>query len=167
MSASSNQPLVLNQLAESMDFQENENPIELMELFLKKTASVVNTKEGALYIPLEIGNFQKWFTPNEPFVLRNDYRQLFDMVGLNGGTAIPAGTTSFPHGIVGITTFTRIFGTATNSDTPVKFLPLPYTSNISNKSIEIWFDPTNVNITVGSAQSPLTQCYVIGEYLKT
>lgn len=167
MSISSDQPLLSNQLPESLDFTFDNDPIQSMGLYLKRTANILNTKQGGIYLPIENANFNQFFTPNEPFVLRNGYRKLFDMVALNGGPLAPGANYSFPHGIMGITMFTRIYGTATNSDTPVSYLPLPYVPDAPNRGITIWFDPTDVNISIGSTQTALTQCYIIGEYLKT
>ena len=167
MSLSSNQPLLSNQLPESLDYEFQDNPILSIQQYLRRTANIMNTKIGGYFVPMENANFEQFFTPGTPFVFRNGYRQLFDLVALNSGVIPNDGAThSFAHGITGITTFTRIYGTATTS-TPT-YLPLPYASNTANNNIEIWFDNTNVNIIVGMAVvSNLTQCYIIGEYLKT
>lgn len=158
-------PLISNQLPISLDFpQEEIQWHETVQLYLKRIANIINTKEGALYTLTEIANFQQYFTLTNTQKFRNVYRKTFDMVFLNGGN-IGAGTTaSFPHNIVGITAATRIFGTATTTDVPVKFIPLPYVSQVEAEEIQIYLTPTNVVLVNGTLT--LTQAYITSEYVK-
>jgi hypothetical protein len=171
---SSNQPLLANQLPISEDFSSQEkDPLNNLQNLYRRVANVVNTKEGALYSLQEIGTFQQFFSTTttsggtlNAFVFRNTYRKVFDMVQLNGGN-IPSGTTvSFPHGITGITMCTRIYGTATTVEGTPKFLPLPYPNATSNQTITIYCDATNVYLINGAGQQPLSQAYIILEYVK-
>ena len=162
---SSDQPLVANQLPISVDFpRDTQEFIDTLSLLYKRIANSVNTKEGAIYLPLEIATFQLYFTSNDPQRLRNTYRKTFDMVDLNGGNIAPGATASFSHDIIGIVACTRIFGTATTTDAPVRYIPLPYVSQISAENVQIYLTPTNVVLVNGT--STLTQAYITAEYVK-
>ena len=162
----SDQPLITNQLPTSFDIPEDEKEWkETMVTMVKRINIVVNTKEGALFIPQEIANFNSWFTVGDTQKFRNGYRKTFDMVALNGGNITPGSTASFPHGITGITTATFIFGTATTNDVPVKYIPLPYVSQVNAERVQIYITPTNVVLANGTLT--LTQAYITCEYLKT
>ena len=158
-------PLISNQLPISFDLPDEIDQWRIeMELMVKRINGVVNTKEGALYIPQEIASFNLYFDPSSTQKFRNVYRKTFDMVALNGGPLNPTTTYSFAHGITGIVDPTRIFGTATNNVPPISFLPLPYASTTVARMIEIYATQTNVIIITGN--QTLTQCYITLEYTK-
>lgn len=162
----SNLPLISNQLPISLDFPDKQDEFnETIQLYLKRMASILNTKEGGLYLPIEMATFKQFFTPANPQKFRDVYRKEFDMVSLNGGSIAPSATLSFPHGIAGITTATFILGTATNS--AGRFLPLPYVNFTLTSCIQIDMDSTNVYLSNGSTQLALTQAYITAEYVKT
>jgi len=129
------------------------------------TASILNIKEIASYEKGELLNGQQWFSlGNNPRKPRYSVRRVFDMVEMNGGAPIPAGPSSFPHGITGIQVPTRIFGTATVAG-PI-YLPLPYVNvTTTGNDIEINIDATNVNIN-NAYGVDLDQCYITFEYIK-
>jgi hypothetical protein len=153
-----------------VEFQIPEDEDFFRELIAKRerlTASIINIKENANYEKEELLTAQQWFDTvspsiNSPLKARYSFRKVFDLVALNGGVAIPPGPSAFPHGITGIVTPTRIFGTATSAG-PV-YLPLPFAGAAGN-NIEIFFDNVNVNIN-NNYGAALTQCYVVFEYLK-
>lgn len=175
MSISSNAPLLLNQLPVSVEFTTNPKELqETLSLLYKQIAAAVNSKEGASYVLFEQGNFDQYFaylpasTTPSPNVFRPVYRKVFDMVVMNGGPILAGSTASFAHGIAGITQTTRIYGSATNSDAPVKYLPLPYASaTLVTSQIQIYLTPTNVVLVNGSTQTSLTKATIVAEYLKT
>lgn len=129
------------------------------------TASILNIKEIASYEKGEQLNGQQWFSlGNNPRKPRYSVRRTFDLVEMNGNAPIPAGPSSFAHGITGILVPTRIFGTATDA-TP-NYLPLPYVNvTTPGNDIEIYFDNTNVYIN-NAYGADLVQCYVTFEYIK-
>jgi hypothetical protein len=160
-------PLIANQLPVSFDLPEDQEQWRIeMELMVKRIANVVNTKEGALYVPQEVATFQLYFTPPpDTQVFRNTYRFTFDMVALNGGVPLaPTTPYSFAHGIVGITQATMIWGTAVTDDVPPRFVPLPYVSQVEAEEIQIYMTATTINIVTGS--NTLTSCLITTEYLK-
>ena len=111
-------PLIANQLPVSFDLPEDQREWRIeMEVMVKRIANVVNTKEGALYVPQETATFQLYFDPANTQRFRNTYRYTFDMVELNGGVSLaPTTTYSFAHGIVGMIACTMIWGTATTDE---------------------------------------------------
>ena len=161
-------PSVVNQLPLSIDFpKEQPKFLETLTLLYKRIADAVNTKEGGLFTLQEYFDSQQYFTPGIPNKFRNVYRKVFDMVNLNGGNIAPGSTISVAHDINGILIPTHIYGSATNSDSPAKFLPLPYVSaTLITDQIQIYLTPTNVVLINGSTQTTLTQAYVVAEYLK-
>lgn len=168
MSFTNDNALQLNQLPLSVDFPEEFDKFLLeMTLLYRRIANSVNSKEGALFSLQELGNFQQYFMQGNTGVFRNTFRKVFDMVNLNGGPIGAGATITFAHGITGITAISHIYGGAINSDTPTKFLPLPYvsTTDITNQ-IQIYLDPTNVTLINGASQSILNQAYIVSEYLK-
>jgi hypothetical protein len=134
-------------------------------------SQILNMKDTGLYLPVELVNGQKWFsdptlsaiTAGKLPSLRQAYRRV-----VNFGTLPNAATTTVAHNIVGIsssTTFTRIYGAA--SDTVAQtYLPLPYVSTVLANMIEVSVDATNVSITTSIDYSAYTFCYIILEYLK-
>ncbi len=167
MTFSSNNALQLNQLPLTLNFPKTYDEfLPIMTLLYKRIVASMNTKEGSLYSLEELGNFNQYFTLNDPLTFRNVYRKVFDVVDENGGP-IPAGATvNFAHNITGIVSCTHIYGTATNSDVPVHYLPLPYASSTAGKVVELYATPTEIFVINGATQSALTQCYVVLEYVK-
>lgn len=162
---SSDQPLIANALPISVEFpRDQESFINIIDLLYKRIANSVNSKESALYLLQELATFKLYFTSNDPMVFRNVYRKTFDMVNLNGGNIAAGATVSFPHNITGIVACTFIFGTATTSDAPVRYVPLPYVSQVAAENIQIYLTPTNVILINGN--SILTQAYITAEFVK-
>ncbi len=158
------------QQLEQADVQSDDFKRLLVRLYqnINTICLALNVKESAYYDQQEFLNSQLFFpNPVTPTGQRPTYRQAFRMV-VNFGALPNAGTTSVAHGItIGSTyTFTRIYGTATNS-TATSFLPLPYASTTLNENIEINIDDTNINITTGIDYSDYTTTYVIFEYIKS
>jgi hypothetical protein len=104
MSFSSDQPSLVNQLPVSLDLPKTwEQAHEIISIMIKLQNDAINKKEGSLYIPVELGNFQSYYTRGDANTFRNAYRKVFDLVGLNGNVNIGAGATvTFPHGITGL-----------------------------------------------------------------
>lgn len=169
LSFSSDQAILVNQLPLSVDFpRDQEKFLEALTLLYKRIANSVNTKEGGLFSLQELFDSQQYFIPAQPNTFRNVYRKVFDMVSLNGAPIAAGATATFAHNIAGIVTCTHIYGGATNSDNPKKFLPLNYVSaTLITDQIQIYLDPTNVTLINGSTQTALTQAYIVAEYVKT
>jgi hypothetical protein len=70
------------------------------------------------------------------------------------------------HGITcnASTTFTRIYGVATNPVAPYSYIPLPYVG-VPGGSIELNVDGMNINIITTDDKTAYTRCYVVVEYL--
>jgi len=133
-------------------------------------ALVLNTKDSAYYNTSEFINGQLFFpnpANNSSTSAAPDFRQVYRTV-VNFGALPNTGTTSVPHKITVTpkTTFTRIYGAASNT-TGNSYLPLPYASSTAANNIELNVDATNVNITTGSNRSLYTITYVILEYLQS
>lgn len=169
MSFSSDPAILVNQLPLSVDFpRDQEKFLEALTLLYKRIANSVNTKEGGLFSLQELYDSQQYFIPTQPNTFRNVYRKVFDMVTLNGGPIAAGATATFAHNIVGIVAPTSIYGGATNSDAPVKYIPLPYVSaTLVTDQVQIYLTPTNVVLVNGATQTALTQAYIVAEYVKT
>lgn len=157
MSSSSDVGLQINQLPFSIQFpQEDDEFFPHLTLWARQVADAVNTKTAGLYTLQEKFNGNQFFTTNNPNIFRNVYREVFDMVALNGGNIAGGATASFPHNISGLFQTALIYASCTSTDPK-------YFSVMGPNSA--WLNATNVNFTNPTA-SPLTQCVVIAEYLK-
>jgi hypothetical protein len=162
MSFSSDKPLMSNQLPLSIDLPEDAIELNtyLTEL-LRLSANVINTKEGALYMPQELATFQQYFT-SDPLVTRNVYRKVVDC-----GTLPNTSLKAIPHGIAfdSACSTTRIYGSATD---PVGliFIPLPLGSPVAGASVEVYLTATDIVIVTGVDRTNYTRCTIVIEYTK-
>lgn len=138
---------------------------------LNVMANVLNVKDSGYYFTnQEFVNGQQYFpnpNNNSSTMSAPIPRQVFRVV-INFGALPNATTQSVAHGITcnANTTFTRIYGCATNPST--EYIPLPYSSATSvNDNIELYVDTTNVNVKTAANYSTYTVTYIIVEYLKT
>lgn len=165
MTFSSNQSLNTNQLPVSLDINpEEQNYQSILQLYLRRIANAVNTKESGLFLLIENANFEQWFTA-DPNQNRNAYRTTFDLVALNAGN-IPNGTTNIvlspttqPPEIDGYMFPVQGFGGAV--DTGGKsYFP-------SDPNIEITYtDSTNTITIINNTGNALTWLVWVMEYLK-
>ena len=150
MSFSSDQSLLVNQLPLSIEFpKDQEKFLEAITLMYKRIANAVNTKEGSLFPLQEVGNFQQYYTANNPQTFRNVYRKVIQI------TALAAGANNFAHGISSIAgfTFTNVYGAIQNA-TPTLVAPIPQGQPTgSAKGVSVEVNATNVVVTL-SAGSP-------------
>ena len=134
-------------------------------------ALVTNIKDSGYYNTQEFINSQLWFpnplynssTPQESD-MRTDYRLV-----INFGALPNAATKSVAHGITctAQTTFTRIYGTASDTTNRV-YKPIPYASATDvAHNIELYVDATNVNVISGTNYSSFDTTYIILEYLQS
>lgn len=140
---------------------------------INQIALALNVKDTGYYDTLELINGQAFF-PNPAYSSNTQvapiYRSVFRKV-INFGALPNAATKSVAHGIepVGLNngfTFTRIYGTASNTAAQT-YIPLPYSSSTLNENIKLNVDGTNVNVTTAIDYSAYTVTYIILEYLRT
>lgn len=140
---------------------------------INQIALSLNVKDTGYYDILELINGQQFF-PNPAYSANTDvlpfYRSVFRKV-INFGALPNAGTKSVAHGIepIGLNngfTFTRIYGTASNTAGQT-YIPLPYASPTLNENIKLNVDGTNVNVTTAINYTAYTITYIILEYLRT
>lgn len=177
MTFSSDPALNTNQLPISLDVNAGEeNYDDILQLYLRRIANAVNTKESGLFLLQENAAFEQWFNEvNENSVtqqyLRNAYRLTVDLVTLNLAinlsATIPAGTTnnlvltttSVPVAIIGYMFPIQGFGGALDSN-GVSYFP-------SDPNVTITFTAsTQTFIVINNTGSPLVQLYFVIEYLK-
>ena len=143
------------------------------------TSSIINVKENAQYELTELITCQQWFNPNttqfssttstrQP---RSGFRTTFDLVALNGGVAIPAGTTTLTLTATTIPPLipfanslipTDGYGAATIA-TNFIFINDPNVY-IRTNNMTPALQQIIINNNTGLA---LDQCYWVFEYLKT
>lgn len=169
MSFTSDKPIQVNQLPISIDFPKDQDKfMEAVTLFAKRVVNTLNTKEGGLFSLQELFDSQQYFISGNPNQFRNVYRKVFDIIALNGAPLAPGATFSQPHSIQGFSILTHLYGGATNSDNPPKFIPMPYNSatTLTNQT-ESYVTSQNIVVINGATQTALTQCYIVVEFLKT
>lgn len=161
-----------------IDFQIQGDENFVRELIAERqrlTANIINIKENGNYQNSELLTAQQWFSTSaagQPYKTRYTYRMVVDF-----GALPNTATKSVAHGILGIDPggavnssflFTRIYGCASNQAAAAEqFIPIPYASTTAlANQIEIWVDPTNVNIRTGANYAAYT-AYCVLEYLKS
>jgi hypothetical protein len=137
---------------------------------LNMQAISMNGKDAGIYDTSEVVNGQLYF-PNPALTSLSTttptQRQVWRKV-INFGALPNTGTTSVAHGLTltASTTFTRIYGTASNIAGNL-YLPLPFAGTALANNIELYVSATNVTIVTGSDRSAYTVTYVVLEYLKS
>jgi hypothetical protein len=156
MSFTSDIPGLQNQLPVSIQFPENptEFRYQLNDTY-QKIAATVNSKEGALYVPIEKITGGQYFT-DDPF--NNDvvYRMTVDF-----GALPNSGTKSVAHNIDWNSDYRlrRAYGGSTD---PVAEEGLP----IPNDGIFLKNNSTNVIVTTTANFSSFTETTIVLEYTK-
>jgi hypothetical protein len=168
MSFSSDNPTLSNQVPVSLEVNpEEKNFNATLMLYLRRMANSVNTKDQAIYLLQETGNFQQWFNHSTPVVIsqnRNGYRITLDFVALNGAPIGPTATitltaTTQPPAIIGYMFPTRGFGGAL-SNTGISYFP-------SDPNVSVTYNnSTNTFSITNTTGNTLTQFYWVMEYLK-
>lgn len=177
MTFSSNEPLNTNQLPISIDVNPDEPGYQsILQLYLRRVANAVNTKESGLFLLQENASFEQWFN-NTTQVSgysqqnRNGYRLTVDLVALNLAinmiSTIPTGTTNnltldtttVPIAPIGYLYPVQGFGGAIDSNGLSYFLNDPDLYVRYNGS-------TNTFIIVNNTGSALTWCVFVIEFLK-
>lgn len=157
MSSTSDQALQVNQLPVSLEIPTDPKQFqEVISLLMRRVVDAVNKKEGSLYYPQELGNFQSYFTPGMPFVFRNVYRYVFDLVAINGGPIAGGASVTYAHGITSFVNGTLIYVTATDTNGLSFTATYPYSS----------MDATNIYFTNPEAGTALVAAYFIAQYTK-
>lgn len=157
MSISSDQALLINQLPISLDLPKDaEGFHETVELYLKRIANIINTKEGGLYTLIEQGN-SELYQMVSTMSTSNVYRKCFNLTDLNGGNIAGGATVAFPHNITGLFAGTLIYAGCT-SVTPTYFSIMGQPS--------IYLDAVNINFTNPLPATALTKVFAICEYTK-
>lgn len=153
----------------TMDVTKPEFKELLVRLFqdLNRMALSVNGRDAGIYNVLPFVNSQVWFPNPGCKTTSTNFRSAYRKV-INFGALPAAGNTAKAHNIPcnTVTSFTRIYGVATNPVAPFSYIPLPFV-DVSGANIELIVDGTNVNIDVGvTDRSAYTICYIVLEYLK-
>ncbi len=136
---------------------------------LNNMTLALNVKDTGLYSLEEFLTGQVFF-PNPSLNSTTSgtpvERQAFRKI-INFGTLPNTGATSVAHNIdiMAGYSFTRIYGTATNTAL-TSFIPLPYASPTLNENISLELTATNVVITTGIDRTSYTTCYVSVEFIK-
>ena len=122
-------------------------------------ANSVNVREIALYDQLEGLTGQQFFSA-DPMVKRQTYRTVYSIGAIAAGA-----TLNTAHGLVGVTAFTRIYGTCVTD--VVDYRPIPYVSvAATNQQVQIRVLGANIEIINGAAAANITSGIVVLEYLK-
>lgn len=124
------------------------------------TATRLNIKQIGVFDLIEFLTGEQWFTAGNPQVKRQTFRHVYSIGAINAGA-----TSTIAHGILGITSFTHLYGTCVTA--VVDYRPIPYASATAvNQQIEIKADSTNITIINGAAAPNITSAIVVAEYLK-
>lgn len=157
MSFSSDNPLLINQLPITIEFdKDNERLPEQLTQWAKSVANSSNSKTGGLYSPVETGNSEQYII-SPPDTTSNVYRKVFDMVDLNGGAIAAGATVNFAHGITGLRRACLIYANLTSAAN--EFFSIMYPNT--------YLTATDVYLVNPLGGTALTYAYVVAEYIKT
>ncbi len=158
MSFSSNIPGLQNQLDISIELPADLDGLrDSLNDIYQAIASTVNTKEGALYVPIEKLTSGQYFIAGNPQKNRAVYRMVVDF-----GALPNTGTKNVPHGIVGWDAdyrLVRAYGAATD---PILLNALP----IPNDGIFLKNNATDVTVTTTANFSAYTESTIVLEFTK-
>lgn len=161
------------QQLESGSLKEEDLRLLLVRLYqnINNIALALNLKDTGMYNTSQFVNSQVFFPNpalNSSTAQTPEFRQVYRTV-VNFGALPNAGTKTVPHNITctTLTSFTRIYATASKPTVAFEYLPIPYSSATAvADNIELFVDATNVNIVTATNYSAYTITYVILEYLQ-
>lgn len=158
MSFSSDVPGLQNQLSVSIELPSDlEGLREAVNDLYQDIASTVNTKEGALFVPIEKLTSGQYFIANNPQKNRAVYRMVVDF-----GTLPNTGTTSIAHNISGWDANFRLVRAYGAANDPIGLTAVP----IPNDNIFLEINSTDVIITTTADFSSYTESTVVIEFTK-
>lgn len=149
-------------LVTSRRFPTND-PILLQPVLSKmyiEIARAVNLRTIGIFEQLQIVTGERWFgtDPLNALIKRQTYRRVYTFGAIAAGASL-----AIPHGLVGVTAYTRIYGTVITNKPDNR--PIPYASVTANANIELNVDNTNINIIVGAGSPNVISGIVVLEYL--
>ena len=158
MSFTNDQSALENQLPFSIEFPED--PAEFRTMvndIYQKIANAVNSKTGGLYVPLEKGTSELYYTADNPQQNQPSYRMV-----VNFGALPNTSSKSVNHNITGWNASYRLrkaYGASTDP-VGVKGIAIP------NDGILLEMDQNNVIITTSSNLTAYTETDITLEYTK-
>ena len=158
MSFSSDNPIITNQLPQTVNLpkmEEGELFQERLIKLLRDITNSVNSKEGGLYTLNETGSSERFYIQDNPQKFRNVYRKTLDFIDLNGANIGASASVNFAHGITGVQESAGIYAHCTATDGRRFTVVFP----------DVWIDATNAYF-VNPIAVDLTQADVIINILK-
>lgn len=122
-----------------------------------RTAECVNNREISMYPLEEIICGNQWYREGTTQKFRTVYRKVVKIAAVGIGASVTT-----PHGVVGISEYTRIYGIA---NTATFSLPLPY-FGLLDTSVELKADTTDIIVSGDVASIDITSAIVVIEYVK-
>ena len=139
---------------------------EFLVEHLREVSDGINVRDIGYYQEEEVLTGQQ-FVPSaaNPTVLRNVFRKVVDLGGLNDFTA--TNPQNIAHGITitADTLIPRLYGAATDPSTT--FIPLPFVDmSGGGGNIELTMDGTNIVLRSNADYSGFTSAYAVVEYVQ-
>ena len=154
MSFSSDEPIITNQLPQTVNLPEMEDQQNFSDT-LEELLKAVNSKEEGLYLLEKKGSGGQYYAKDHEDPLRNVYRKTFDLVSLNGGSISGSVTVQYTHEISNLRESAGIFAHCTSVDGLFFTAAFP----------DIRLNRTSVIFTNPHTQA-LSQCDVVCNFLK-
>jgi hypothetical protein len=117
----------------------------------------LNLKTNGIYETVELQNGEQFFTVGNTSPKRFVFRKVLEIPATSLPIAAPGTSGAVPHGITGVTLFTRIYGIAVTAG---DWRPIP------NSDIKIVVTPITYTITNEATSAAITSGIVILEYVK-
>lgn len=138
-----------------------QDPVELEPVLSKmylEMAYAVNARTIGTFNTFQVTTGELWLGTPQNQRTRQSFREVYPIGPITAGA-----TLTVPHGLVGLTAFTDIYGTCI-TDVP-DYRPLPYASVGAASNIELKCDSINIIISVGAASPNIVSAIVVLEYL--
>lgn len=133
---------------------------ELLKAYID-TAQAVNNRIIGIFENIQIVTGERWYAsdPLNASIKRQTYRKAFPFAAIASGSPL-----TIPHGITGITSFTRIYGTCVTAIPDYR--PIPYASiSGAASNIDLRVDNTNIYIINGGSGPNIVSGNIVLEYL--
>ena len=139
--------------------EDNEQFLNKLTHVYTKIAQFTNAKEIGYYDLVEQVNGKQFFDPANAQRKRTNFRKVFSFDTIGTGA-----TLNIPHGLTGVSIYTRIYGSCLTSTPDYRPIPFVSTAAIANQ-VSIRVAGANIVITNGGTAPNITSGIAVLEYL--
>lgn len=146
-------------LPESVVIPQDQGLQYFLKEVLENYARFINRKETASYDLIEQVINQQYFDTNVQ-KKRNVFRKVFSFGAIAAGASL-----NIAHGITGLTTMTRLYGTIITDVVDQRPIPYADAATVTNQ-VSVLLSGINITVTNGATAPNITSGIAVIEYLK-